>query len=361
MCTHASEADVEWFSENRFVRWKKSTETFYQMWKLTTEMPAESEGQMIARIDAAFVNAVRVLFEPSTANSPSVRSTEMIWRSWPVLEEIGQQPTATGKVAREELALFQSEYGSILAGSRGEEAQRTCEEFETWFVSIDPHSAGWKIGDRDNDGNMLPTLDRPFQMAKFTVTNQLYAIFDDALIDRYREYQDSITKKGQLSQYSLRMRVPVVAVDWFDASCLAKWTGSVLPSELEWEYACRAGTKDGYAVGNGKELTVADARFDLNFDALPAEVDALYPGNKWGLYQMPGNVWEWCSDWYDEDQRSRSVRGGAFHLNPELCHSAFRYWFEPTYYYVNTGVRFCRPVADSPDQLFSPPSAIPVL
>jgi formylglycine-generating enzyme required for sulfatase activity len=88
-----------------------------------------------------------------------------------------------------------------------------------------------------------------------------------------------------------------------------------LPTEAEWEYACRAGTTTPFHVGEA--LSSKDANFNGNFpyggaDKGPylrktAKVGS-YPPNAWGLYDMHGNVWEWCSDWYDPDYYSKSPR-----------------------------------------------------
>src|ERR1700722_15988690 len=81
-----------------------------------------------------------------------------------------------------------------------------------------------------------------------------------------------------------------------------------LPTEAEWEYACRAGTTTAYNVGEG--LSSRQANFNGNFPGgkaekgphfgKPAKVGSYAP-NAWGLYDMHGNVWQWCSDWYDPD------------------------------------------------------------
>ena len=137
-----------------------------------------------------------------------------------------------------------------------------------------------------------------------------------------------------------------------------------LPSEAEWEYACRAGTEtpfyfgetlsteianyDGnYTYRNGKKGIYRQETVNVDFDKFPA--------NGWGLSQMHGNVWEWCEDdWHDnydsapddgrawiESDRSdttRVLRGGSYSVIPWLCRSAVRYGTRD-FIYFNVGFR----------------------
>lgn len=120
-----------------------------------------------------------------------------------------------------------------------------------------------------------------------------------------------------------------------------------LPSEAEWEYACRAGTTTPYSFGDD-ENSLADYAwfranaYDIN-ENFAHEVAQKEP-NKWGLYDMHGNLWEWCSDWYVENNSStetltdpngpstgryRVLRGGSWFSAARHCRSASRYWLAP--------------------------------
>jgi eukaryotic-like serine/threonine-protein kinase len=118
-----------------------------------------------------------------------------------------------------------------------------------------------------------------------------------------------------------------------------------LPTEAEWEYACRAGTETPFHYGNS--LTSTQANFNGNRPyggaaqgpvlARPTKVGS-YPPNAWGLYDMHGNVHQWCKDIYDSDYRSpeketsadhRVARGGFFRLPAEECRAARRFHFHP--------------------------------
>ena len=116
-----------------------------------------------------------------------------------------------------------------------------------------------------------------------------------------------------------------------------------LPTEAQWEYACRAGTKT--ALNNGTESNFSEvAWYNSNAGGVTHIVGQRKP-NAWGFYDMPGNVWEWCLDWYNENYyrispkedpvesstgSARAMRGGSFDFPDHCCRSADRGWCIPT-------------------------------
>jgi len=160
---------------------------------------------------------------------------------------------------------------------------------------------------------------------------------------------------------------PVVNVSWNDAVAFCQWLSRKekiayrLPSEAEWEYACRAGSTSLYYYGDDPEglvavANVADATARDKFTAwtgisgrdgyvFTAPVGSFQP-NPFGLFDMHGNVWEWCRDWFGENYYAKSpekdpagpptgtvrvFRGGSWYDAASLCRSAFRYWDVPSY------------------------------
>ncbi len=126
---------------------------------------------------------------------------------------------------------------------------------------------------------------------------------------------------------------PVVQVSWDDAQAYAKWAGKRLPTEAEWEMAARGGLISKPFVWGDAEPG-ADGRWQANlwqgqFPYRNGEADGFdrtapvksFPPNNFGLYDMAGNVWEWCEDQFDPDRdpSERVQRGGSFLCNADYC------------------------------------------
>jgi formylglycine-generating enzyme required for sulfatase activity len=137
----------------------------------------------------------------------------------------------------------------------------------------------------------------------------------------------------------------------------ANWNanGYRLPTESEWEYACRAGTTTAYYTGNTENSALqAAAWYNVNSNSRTREVGLKTP-NAWGLYDMHGNVQEWCWDWwgsYTADAKtdplgptsgtSRVFRGGSWSATAEFLRSALRDGNTPSHRYVGGGFRLVR-------------------
>jgi sulfatase modifying factor 1 len=173
---------------------------------------------------------------------------------------------------------------------------------------------------------------------------------------------------------------PVVNVTWNDALAMSTWLSKQegkryrLPTEAEWEYACRAGTRSRYYSGDDPHSLLGTANtFDADTAtnwpkwqkfglqdhdgfAFTAPVGSFAP-NAMGLYDMVGNVWEWVADWHDENYYAHSPiddphgpaegsvrvrRGGSWHTWPFYARCAYRNWNSPQTRYTLVGMRLLR-------------------
>jgi formylglycine-generating enzyme required for sulfatase activity len=129
--------------------------------------------------------------------------------------------------------------------------------------------------------------------------------------------------------------------------------GYRLPTEAEWEYACRAGTTTAY--NTGARISNDTGWYGANSDNMTHPVGQK-PANRWGLYDMHGNMWEWCWDWYGSyssgaqtdptgasSGSSRVFRGGYWFNSAEYVRSADRYFNDPNYRTDGIGFRLVRP------------------
>jgi len=202
--------------------------------------------------------------------------------------------------------------------------------------------------DRKADESLHKVAVSAFKMSRHEITFEQYDLFCEAT-NREKPGDEGWGRKKQ----------PVINVNWDDATAFAEWMGCRLPTEAEWEYACRAGTITPFSTGDN--LTTAQANYNGNFPynkypkgefrARTVPVGSFAP-NAWGLFDMHGNIWEWCSDWYGdypENEQTdpggaeygtfRVFRGGGWRNYAQLCRSAFRYKYFPDYRHFNIGFR----------------------
>lgn len=176
-----------------------------------------------------------------------------------------------------------------------------------------------------------------FYIGRYPVTNKEYGVFlrDNPKINEPRYWADR--RYNQPDQ-------PVIGVSKIDAKAFAAWCNLRLPSEAEWEFACRAGTTGQYYSGNGEDNLDKVGWFKSNSENQLHPVGQKEPNN-FGLYDMHGNIWEFVEDswhdnyskapsngiaWVGKNKKNKVIRGGCWHLGCDKARSAFRGKTVPT-------------------------------
>ena len=205
------------------------------------------------------------------------------------------------------------------------------------------------------------TISKPFYMQTTEVTvKQWYSIMDRRMM---------VSQKGADN-------LPITQVSWFDCMKFIERLNRLgqgryrLPTEAEWEYAARAGTSTAYSWGDTIDCEKAmygnnSLKYDvcqLYIRSIGLQVDQSapvksYKPNPWGLYDMHGNVWEWCMDWYGDYKKTpvidpkgpesgnmRIRRGGSWFKYGYACRSANRSFGHPATRYKTTGFRLVREI-----------------
>lgn len=203
---------------------------------------------------------------------------------------------------------------------------------------------------RNNEGPQHQVSVPSFHIGKFQVTHTQWRAVADLPKVKIKLDTDPSRFKGN--------NRPVECVSWEDAvefcARLSKKTGKTyrLPTEAEWEYACRAGTTTPFAFG--ETITPEIVNYDGNFPYASArkgeyrgetvDVGSLGVANGFGLYDMHGNVWEWCmdiwhgnydgtptdgSEWKGGDSSFRVLRGGSWYSYGRRCRAAYRFNIRP--------------------------------
>lgn len=225
------------------------------------------------------------------------------------------------------------------------------------------------------------TFTKDFYMSRYQITNAQYAAFLNAnsigsngkgdvtyyktdFITPVMENQTFLTTnswglKWETDKWMVSTTgynsYPIINVTWYGAKAYADWVGGTLPTEAQWEYACRGGTTTSFYFGdNANDMGASGWSYENNTSGgypLGTKPVGLKNPNAYGLYDMHGNVLEWCSDWYGpysstgvtdpvglEYASSRVLRGGYWYRSARYCRSAYRYSYNPDI--ANYGVGF---------------------
>ena len=190
-----------------------------------------------------------------------------------------------------------------------------------------------------------------FYLGRHPVTNEEYR--------RFLEANPNVKEPNYWADRRFNQdRQPVVGVNWKDAKLFCEWAGGRLPTEAEWEYACRAGTTTQYHWGNDGGMAAEFAWFGEGLHNGSTHPVGEKRPNPWGFHDLTGNVWEWIEDvWHDDyegaqadgsawthsgEKPRRVIRGGSWNIIPDALRSANRYWTITDYRYFNIGFRLAQ-------------------
>jgi formylglycine-generating enzyme required for sulfatase activity len=231
-------------------------------------------------------------------------------------------------------------YQEWYAGRLGLAKEKTIEAGETKIeMVLIPPGCFWMGSPEDEEGRFNDEsprhrvlISKPFYMGKYQVTQRQWQV---VMGDNPACFKES------------GLDAPVDWVSWQDFQEFCAKTGTALPTEAQWEYACRAGTTSPFNLGT--TITPERVNYDGNclsggtskgvYREKTVAVGSLANANGFGLYDMHGNVWEWCADWYGEGYygssperdpvgptigSNRVTRGGCWFMPSCTCRSASR-------------------------------------
>ena len=205
-----------------------------------------------------------------------------------------------------------------------------------------------------------------FYIGKYEVTNAQFCKFLNekgnqreggvSWLDIKTQYCKIVKQGGRYVPVSGYENHPVIEVSWYGARAFCKWAGGRLPTEAEWEYAARGGNKSRGYKYSGSNNVDAVAWYVGNSGGKTHPVGMKQP-NELGIYDMSGNVWEWCADWYGGNYYSKSPyenptgpaagayrvrRGGGWDYSARGTRVAYRLYYAPDDSGYSLGFRLCR-------------------
>lgn len=307
------------------------------------EIAPDLARQMVIEVDGlAPAEAVELLWGCPDWTGDDLRSVAERWGTTPAgqaaLWERVRPGTATAELAALHYALSATTPVNDAAFFRA--AGRPQASLDLRWVELEGGTflmgSPEHIGHDDERPQRLVTL-TAFAMSATLVTRAQFAAFEPAY------------------ECAGRGDHPVTDVTWFLARLYAHWAHAALPTEAQWEYACRAGTTTRWSHGDDEAGLDEYAWYDLNTSGEIQPVAQKAP-NPWGLYDLHGNVWEWCRNGFEDCPRGpaadptgptrgqhRAIRGGCYWTTADRVRSAYRFDWPPNMPGEVLGFRLVRP------------------
>ncbi len=247
------------------------------------------------------------------------------------------------------------------------------KKFNTKLVELIYVQGGtFNMGSDDGQPDGRPmhkvTVD-DFYIGRYEVTNLQFAAFLNSIKCNSSGYFNSVEyihivgekcniefTNGKFKPKFDKDYLPVVDVTWFGANAFAEWVGGKLPTEAQWEYAANGGKYNSNTTYSGSDTANFVSWNNSNSKNNPHVVGTLLP-NKLGIYDMSGNVWEWCSDWYNPKYytfksqinpqgpptgNTRALKGGSWDYNPDVSRITNRFGYNPNATNYDYGFRIIK-------------------
>ena len=318
-------------------------------WRSAIKMPVLERGKDHGVKRECYERGLRLLFERPTQVDQR-RPTELMWEAQ---EWLGKNARLKALVPRlhdhladqfqaiKQIPAYKSAVADLLDPSRY--VLLRCGDEPV----LDEDTGGFVMGPDaiDNGRTVEVTLSQRFGLSRYQLTREQFSIWDNLASETERN-------------------LPAVGVSWLDCYFfLVGLSGErvkpsdgreyslTFPTEAQWEYSCRAGSATTYCYGDDKKELTQYAWYEDNSNDRPHSVGEKKP-NAWGLYDMHGNVWEWCSDWHGsypsepvtdpvgpKEGSLRVLRGGGWINVAALCRSGDRYWNDPSIRFNDLGFR----------------------
>lgn len=283
----------------------------------------------IAEVDEAFRDAGAKYWLSKARASMATSDTATLLEAWTKLKSI-------------DIPISLKEDFTNLSPLPGEVRVNPIDSLEYIYIPPGSFQMGCVAGDPS-------CLQQEKPSHEFRVTQGFWMCKTETTIGAYKKYCSSLGKTLPVSKdynaNTLDESIPIANVSWEDASGYCAWAGGRLPKESEWEYSARAGTSTYYYWGN--YIDGDYAWYNMNSGKFPHAVGGKKP-NSWGLYDMLGNVHEWCSDWYKQNYytsgdllsgQDKVLRGGSVNCDLNMLRVSWRLKLNPSNRYDDLGFR----------------------